>query len=48
MVVFVGWRLGAEEDCLGKWDSVCLPKEKGGMGIRDLRKFNYDLLGKWR
>ena len=31
-----------------KWESVCLPKEKGGIGIRNLRKFNYDLLGKWK
>ena len=30
-----------------KWESVCLPKEKGGMRIRDL-KFNYALLRKWR
>jgi len=30
-----------------KWESVCLKKEKGGIGIMDLRKFNYALLGKW-
>jgi len=24
-----------------KWELVCLPKEKEGIGIRDLRKFNY-------
>ena len=31
-----------------KWKTVCLPKEKGGLGIKDLRKFNTALLGKWR
>ena len=25
-----------------------MPKEAGGLDIRDLRKFNYALLGKWR
>lgn len=29
------------------WDSVCLPKEKGGLGVRRLREFNIALLGKW-
>ena len=29
-----------------KWEPVCLPNEKEGMGIKDLRKFNYALLGK--
>ena len=31
-----------------KWELVCLPKEKGQLGIRDLRKFNYAFLGKWK
>lgn len=31
-----------------KWDTVCLPKEKGGLGIRDIKNFNLALLGKWR
>ena len=31
-----------------KWENVCLPKEKGGLGVKDLRKFNTALLGKWR
>ena len=31
-----------------KWESVCLPKEKGGLGIKDVRTFNKALLGKWR
>jgi len=30
-----------------KWDTVCLPKIKGGLGIKDLNKFNEALLGKW-
>ena len=29
------------------WGSICLQKEKGGLGIKDLVKFNYALLGKW-
>ena len=27
------------------WGSVCLPKEKGGLSIKDLVKFNFALLG---
>ena len=30
------------------WKTVCLPKDKGGLGIKDLRTFNTALLGKWR
>ncbi|RZC29900.1 Exocyst complex component SEC6 isoform B [Glycine soja] len=30
-----------------KWDIVCLPKSRGGLGIKDLSKFNVALLGKW-
>jgi hypothetical protein len=29
------------------WDSVCLPREEGGLGVRWLRAFNVSLLGKW-
>ena len=29
------------------WGTVCLPKEKRDLGIRDLGKFNLALLGKW-
>ena len=28
------------------WGSICLSKEKGGLSIEDLVKFNYALLGK--
>ena len=29
------------------WNSVCLSKEKGGIGIGDLAMMNRALLGKW-
>lgn len=31
-----------------KWELICKPIEHGGLGIKDLRKFNLALLGKWR
>ncbi|GKV51347.1 hypothetical protein SLEP1_g58014 [Rubroshorea leprosula] len=29
------------------WDNVCKNKALGGLGVKDLRKFNLALLGKW-
>jgi len=29
------------------WDSVCLLREEGGLGVRRLREFNVSFLGKW-
>jgi len=29
------------------WNSVCLRKEVGGLGVRRNREFNSALLGKW-
>jgi hypothetical protein len=29
------------------WDTVCSPIFEGGLGIRNVRKFNQALLGKW-
>lgn len=31
-----------------KWDVVCKPKSKGGLGVRNLEVFNLSLLGKWK
>ena len=30
-----------------KWEVICLPKEEGGLGIKEISKFNEALLGKW-
>jgi len=30
-----------------KWSKICIPKKKGGLGIKDLRKLNISLLIKW-
>ncbi|GLU01659.1 hypothetical protein SLE2022_189580 [Rubroshorea leprosula] len=30
-----------------KWEQVCKVKKQGGLGVKDLRKFNIALLGKW-
>jgi len=29
------------------WESICLDKEVGGLGVRRMREFNLVLLGKW-
>ena len=29
------------------WNTICLQKEQGGLGVRQLREFNLALLGKW-
>lgn len=31
-----------------KWETICLPKDKGGLGIKNLELFNIALLTKWR
>ncbi|KAK2445049.1 hypothetical protein QL285_016023 [Trifolium repens] len=34
--------------CWVSWDQICLPKERGGLGVNNLSLFNYALLGKWK
>lgn len=34
--------LGAQ--CLIAWERVCVPKEQGGLGVKDLRTFNQCLV----
>jgi len=29
------------------WESICTPKEDGGLGVRSVGDFNVALLGKW-
>ena len=44
------WGGGADQNKIAwiKWETVCLPKEKGDLGIKDINTFNLALLGKWR
>ncbi|PNX99941.1 cysteine-rich receptor-like protein kinase, partial [Trifolium pratense] len=44
------WGGGLEERklCWIKWEQVCLPKEKGGLGVKNLEFFNLALLSKWK
>ncbi|CAJ2667257.1 unnamed protein product [Trifolium pratense] len=34
--------------CWVSWDTICLPKDKGGLGIKNLNYFNQALLCKWK
>ncbi|GAU24019.1 hypothetical protein TSUD_328220 [Trifolium subterraneum] len=44
------WGGVAEERkvCWVKWNQICLPKEKGGLGVKNLELFNLALLSKWK
>jgi len=43
-----GKREGSGKIASVKWDKVCLPKEDGGLGVKNIRIFNTALLAKWR
>ena len=44
------WGGGLEQRKIAwvNWKTVCLPRDKGGLGIKDLRAFNTALLAKWK
>ncbi|GAU27711.1 hypothetical protein TSUD_126570 [Trifolium subterraneum] len=43
------WGGGLEgKICWVKWDTICLPKDRGGLGIKNLDLFNLSLLSKWK
>ncbi|GKV26407.1 hypothetical protein SLEP1_g35721 [Rubroshorea leprosula] len=43
------WGGGGDERKINwvKWEKICKRKEEGGLGVKDLRKFNLALMGKW-
>jgi hypothetical protein len=43
-----GGRNGRKRISWIKWNVVCLPKIKGGLGVRGVRVVNISLLAKWR
>jgi len=43
-----GEREGVRKLCWVKWRKVCHPKNKGGLGVKDVRLFNLRHLVKWK
>lgn len=46
--VFMEWIKRNTQDSLNFLGHVCLPKAKGGIGVKNLEIFNLNLLAKWR
>jgi len=44
------WGWGKEKKPISwvSWGDLCKPKEEGGLGLKDIKKFNFSLLAKWR
>ncbi|KAL5124322.1 putative ribonuclease H protein [Glycine soja] len=44
------WGGGSDQKKIAwiRWETVCLPKERGCLGMKDISTFNLALLGKWK
>ena len=43
-----GWGFEGRKIAWVKWEQMCKPKEEGRLGLKDMRFFNFALLGKWK
>ncbi|RHN63454.1 putative reverse transcriptase zinc-binding domain-containing protein [Medicago truncatula] len=39
---------GGRKICWVKWKTICQPKSKGGLGVRDVKMVNLSLMAKWK
>ncbi|CAJ2645290.1 unnamed protein product [Trifolium pratense] len=44
------WGGGLEDKklCWVKWEQICMPRDQGGLGVKNLELFNLALLSKWK
>jgi len=43
-----GWGSEGKKIPWVAWNKVCMPAEEGGLGIRDIQRFNVTLVAKWK